>query len=178
MVVCSYFGRGICRYGTKCRNEHVLPQVNSATSSRLLGNELSDSEVLRADLTEHRPLWIISSYSFKKNGQNYIFGDISPEEIRLEYYKEKIMTGNIFNTHNTYVTLENRSNLLHRQIIDNSGQAVQFEGQLNLLEGFCFDKIAQLAEPLAEMVEADGEFRKPKFQYGKIPIEPPPKHVC
>ena len=76
MAVCKYFLEGRCKFGARCRNEHIQTSV---TEDRLV-----------SDLKpENRPMWPLSGYS------NVFTGDISPEELRFEAYTVLRQGGNL-----------------------------------------------------------------------------------
>ncbi|KAE9404129.1 hypothetical protein BT96DRAFT_439985 [Gymnopus androsaceus JB14] len=95
MTVCSYFVRGQCRFGDKCRFEH--PQstnqswVNSSSNNKsAVGLFTQDSITLDLTLGKEKPLWPLSSYGPAKNEPNVISGlDISSEELRFNAWEAK-----------------------------------------------------------------------------------------
>ncbi|KAJ3933420.1 MAG: hypothetical protein NXY57DRAFT_19892 [Lentinula lateritia] len=111
MVVCSYFLRGQCRFGDKCRNEH--PQsgnqtwVNSASGSDTgVKNSvgLFSSELLSSDITlgKEKPLWPLSSYGPAKYEPVIVVGlDACPEELRVKAWEAKVQ-----NNLNGYIQYE------------------------------------------------------------------------
>ncbi|KAI5993582.1 hypothetical protein EDD15DRAFT_2266329 [Pisolithus albus] len=91
--VCSYFLRGICKFGDRCKNEHprepTKPQFGNQTWASANTNKglLFTTETLTNDVTplKEKPLWPLSSYGAAKYEKTLICGlDESPEELRVK----------------------------------------------------------------------------------------------
>jgi nucleoporin NUP42 len=84
MVVCQFFQRGNCRFGSQCKNEHPGQKTLAAPAPASAG--AFSAESIKQDLTTERPLWALTSYGPAKNEPNLIAGiDLSQEELRWEY---------------------------------------------------------------------------------------------
>lgn len=74
--------------GTSCRNEH--PPLSSAGQTAGSGKVAFDKETIKNDLTKERPVYKLSCFGPAKNEPSLITGtDVSPEELRFEFYKAK-----------------------------------------------------------------------------------------
>ena len=62
MVVCEFYKKGTCKFGTKCRNEHPVLKEENALVDEIV------------------PQWPLSGYN------NILKGDFSPEEVRMLCY--------------------------------------------------------------------------------------------
>ncbi|KZT06469.1 uncharacterized protein LAESUDRAFT_179825 [Laetiporus sulphureus 93-53] len=100
MVVCPYFLRGQCKFGSQCKNEHPRdgrtggfgyttwnasgPSTGPVTPTTLFTVE----SILRdLDPKVDRPGWPLSSYGPAKQQPNVISGlDESPEELRVKAF--------------------------------------------------------------------------------------------
>eukprot|EP01121_Diplochlamys_sp_Union-15-3_P020344 TRINITY_DN7919_c0_g1_i1.p1 TRINITY_DN7919_c0_g1~~TRINITY_DN7919_c0_g1_i1.p1 ORF type:complete len:166 (-),score=28.64 TRINITY_DN7919_c0_g1_i1:60-518(-) len=77
--VCHFFLRGHCKFGKQCRNIHDIH------SSKNIGDDIVS--IIIADFSEQLQ-WEISSYGLTSQ-ESIISEDISPEELRHNYYKLK-----------------------------------------------------------------------------------------
>ncbi|PLW57228.1 hypothetical protein PCANC_03131 [Puccinia coronata f. sp. avenae] len=93
MAVCSFFLKGYCKFGSTCRNSHVVDGANkTASNSSLPGPDSFDtiSRTMHDDLTTEKPLYYLSVYSPHKLATNMIDGtDVSPEELRFQAYQAR-----------------------------------------------------------------------------------------
>ncbi|KAG0148578.1 hypothetical protein CROQUDRAFT_75220 [Cronartium quercuum f. sp. fusiforme G11] len=94
MPVCQFFLRGMCRYGSNCRNEHVAPRdlKGGKDASNLVGPENfgTISKTVQDDLVKEKPAFYLSVYAPCKNAPNMIDGtDVSPEELRFNAYQAR-----------------------------------------------------------------------------------------
>lgn len=114
MVVCKYFLQGRCKFGDGCINEHpgktttgkrnpFAPLQNNNRSNPSGQNTLNrgsktadspyhlDKDVISNDLTNDRPLYILSSYGPGRDAPQQLFGgqlrEQSFEELRLRHYE-------------------------------------------------------------------------------------------
>ncbi|KAI4182347.1 MAG: hypothetical protein L6R41_006033 [Letrouitia leprolyta] len=114
MVVCKFFLEGRCKFGDSCKNEHpgrnttgtrnlFAPLQNnnrSNTSGQGTSNRGSktpdhpyhlDKDIISKDLTNERPLYILSSYGPGRDAPQQLFGgqprEQSFEELRLRHYE-------------------------------------------------------------------------------------------
>ncbi|KAF9235577.1 hypothetical protein BU15DRAFT_77894 [Melanogaster broomeanus] len=142
-TVCSYYLRGACKYGERCRNEHppdssaranFANQTWTATTSRIAVPYTTES--IAHDITPYKdkPLWPLSSYGPAKHEVVVIGGlDESPEELRLkavtalktvtiheyvQYESEKIAAAD-----QMYANARNNVQQLYEQAVKLSGQA-------------------------------------------------------
>jgi len=84
MVLCQFFQRGSCRFGSLCKNEH--PGQKTQAAPALASSGAFSAESIKQDLTIERPIWALTSYGPAKNEPNLIGGiDLSPDELRWEY---------------------------------------------------------------------------------------------
>lgn len=103
MVVCRFFAESTCKYGSTCRNEHIRNgvvyktayQAGSGGGGRQGGyrgpqtgghDRRAIATSIQEDIKE-APEWPFSAYGVPglHNGANLIPGDISFEEVRLEF---------------------------------------------------------------------------------------------
>ncbi|KAG9317872.1 hypothetical protein JVU11DRAFT_2100 [Chiua virens] len=91
MTVCSYYLRGACKYGDRCRNEHPGATGNFGNQTWSSNNNRVAvpyaTETMTADVTplKEKPLWPLSSYGPAKFEPVLINGlDESPEELHLK----------------------------------------------------------------------------------------------
>jgi len=107
-VVCRYWKEGKCLKGNNCPYLHPKTEggfgsptqnrfeVLSAPGSSTLQKQLSSSEIralivqdMKDALTPSIGLWALSCYGAEKHAENAITGDISPDELRFEAYKQQ-----------------------------------------------------------------------------------------
>ncbi|KAJ8087231.1 hypothetical protein PM082_006061 [Marasmius tenuissimus] len=102
MAICTFFLKGQCRFGDKCRNEHPAGgQVQGSFGNQSWNRAASSTnnnaanttttlftvDSMRSDLTpqQDKPLWPLSSYGAAKYETNLISGlDESYEEMRCK----------------------------------------------------------------------------------------------
>ncbi|KAG1735458.1 hypothetical protein EDB19DRAFT_1724599 [Suillus lakei] len=95
MSICSYYLRGACKYGDRCRNEHPADraQQSSFGNQSWTNNNSRDmavpytTESIARDVTalQDKPLWPLSSYGAAKYEPVVIVGlDESFEELRVK----------------------------------------------------------------------------------------------
>lgn len=86
MVVCQFFQRGNCRFGSSCKNEHP----GQTTLAKPAAAAAFSTDSIKQDLSLERPIWALSSYGPAKHEPNLIGGvDLSPEELRIEFCKAR-----------------------------------------------------------------------------------------
>ncbi|KAL8833070.1 MAG: hypothetical protein Q9170_004532 [Blastenia crenularia] len=119
MVVCKFFLEGRCKFGDSCKNEHprntttnrnpFAPLQNNNRSNQPGSNTLNrgpksadypyhlDKDIISKDLTNERPLYILSAYGPGRDAPQQLFGgqprEQSFEELRQRHY-ELSSTGN------------------------------------------------------------------------------------
>ncbi|KAL9603713.1 MAG: hypothetical protein Q9219_001032 [cf. Caloplaca sp. 3 TL-2023] len=120
MVVCKFFLEGRCKFGDSCKKEHpgrnttstrnpFAPLLNNnrpAPSGQNTSNKAAkstdypyhlDKDIISRDLTNDRPLYILSAYGPGRDAPRQLFGgqprEQSFEELRLRHY-ELASTGN------------------------------------------------------------------------------------
>ncbi|KAI6751728.1 hypothetical protein SNK05_012175 [Fusarium graminearum] len=105
MVICKFFQQGNCKFGSRCRNEHINPNDQNQSSNRFgaLGggsNNQSPAEkyninadTIEKDLTTEVPQWILSAYAPGRDAPEQLFGGFpreqSFEELRLHFMMGK-----------------------------------------------------------------------------------------
>lgn len=114
MVVCKFFLEGRCKFGDTCKNEHpgrnttstrnpfALLQNNSRSNPSGQGAASKgsksadypyhlDKDIISKDLTNDRPLYILSAYGPGRDAPQQLFGgqprEQSFEELRLRHYE-------------------------------------------------------------------------------------------
>ncbi|OCK80667.1 hypothetical protein K432DRAFT_442969 [Lepidopterella palustris CBS 459.81] len=128
MVVCKYFRDGNCRFGDRCKFEHIPSSAPSGNRFAPLQNDRNqpsrsdfgarggtqkqwpyslDPKTVKDDLTTDRPVWPLSAYGPGRDAPRQLIEgalEVSPEEMRLQFY--------------------------HAKAAGQEAQAVQMEGQL------------------------------------------------
>ncbi|KAL0581487.1 hypothetical protein V5O48_000530 [Marasmius crinis-equi] len=121
MAICTFFLKGQCRFGDKCRNEHPAggqtqggfgnqswnrgstSSNTNTTNTNTNTTTLFTVDSIRNDLTPHndKPLWPLSSYGAAKYETNLISGlDESFEEMRWK--AASAMSGGNINQYTQY----------------------------------------------------------------------------
>ncbi|KAI1763241.1 hypothetical protein GGR53DRAFT_373859 [Hypoxylon sp. FL1150] len=101
MALCKFFQQGYCRYGASCRYEHPSANANPFSSNTNRFSALSaggghgnnykpqdnpyklTKDIIKLDLADDRPRWILSSYGPGKDAPEQLFGGY-PREQSLE----------------------------------------------------------------------------------------------
>ncbi|RBR22997.1 uncharacterized protein FIESC28_04295 [Fusarium coffeatum] len=103
MTICKFFQQGNCKFGNRCRFDHVNPNNSNQSSNRfgaLGGNNQNPAEkysinadTIEKDLTSEVPQWILSAYAPGRDAPGQLFGGFpreqSFEELRLHFMMGK-----------------------------------------------------------------------------------------
>ncbi|KAH6966323.1 hypothetical protein EDB82DRAFT_515506 [Fusarium venenatum] len=100
MTVCKFFQQGNCKFGNRCRNEHINPNDQNRFGALGGGNNQSPAEkyninadTIEKDLTTEVPQWILSAYAPGRDAPGQLFGGFpreqSFEELRLHFMMGK-----------------------------------------------------------------------------------------
>ncbi|KAF8237897.1 hypothetical protein L208DRAFT_1355643 [Tricholoma matsutake] len=122
MVVCSFFLRGQCKFGDKCRNEHP-PKRGFGSQSWTNSNNSNlplpfTTDTMTSDLTpqSEKPIWPLSSYGAAKHEPTLLKDlDGSPEELRVRAAAAS-QAGHI----NEYITYESNQISAAEQVYSNA----------------------------------------------------------
>ncbi|GKT99034.1 unnamed protein product [Fusarium langsethiae] len=101
MTVCKFFQQGNCKFGNRCRNEHINPNDQNRFGALGGGNNNQsaaekyniNADTIEKDLTAEVPQWILSAYAPGRDAPGQLFGGFpreqSFEELRLHFMMGK-----------------------------------------------------------------------------------------
>lgn len=194
MPVCRYFLRGHCKFGDQCINDHpvqekrnIEPHHRAYQKNHPKGSHPKQPtflSVAKADLSSP-PVYSYSCYGdpeFSK--ENFVAGDVSPEELRLRAYSEIRTTGNLVAYFQFIAQLESyyrctREHLIAGKMAANGGSLLPQQSIAQSTAAVQQPAPQHAARVLPEPSQDDFvEFQSEKFALFKIPELPPPPQCC
>lgn len=96
MTICKYYQQGRCKFGDKCKFEHVDPpngnrgrRSDPFAAPNKTDNYRNSYQNSASDPSQNRTQWPLSVIGLDTDMQkgNALVGDMSPEELRVEAYR-------------------------------------------------------------------------------------------